>query len=290
MVFLALLPDADPVKELLYTQSLHWPMQYHHQALISPQAHLEEAEEDDACSSYEGSNAVASSSMSSEDTTPPEAMTEYPQAKIDTFVDTGSVIAPPPRDSPKESEGDRLKTQAAAYNESSQGGYHILEFPISEVTIMLIVPTPGESTASTSVADQPESTHTSDNVDEMVAIVDTRVDDLPFSEITPKMADLPSLPRADSPEMGGPLVKNNANGQDESEHSALKNMASSAIPSPTKISDTDSPSTRLRHMVANSPSMILCPGVYDGLSARIALQVGFRGLLVYAVVIFKCGY
>jgi methylisocitrate lyase len=31
-------------------------------------------------------------------------------------------------------------------------------------------------------------------------------------------------------------------------------------------------------MIANSPSIILCPGVYDGLSARVALQVGFKGL------------
>lgn len=31
-------------------------------------------------------------------------------------------------------------------------------------------------------------------------------------------------------------------------------------------------------MIANSPSIILCPGVYDGLSARIALLVGFKGM------------
>ena len=51
-----------------------------------------------------------------------------------------------------------------------------------------------------------------------------------------------------------------------------------AISCPATVSATDPPSTRLRHMIANSPSIILCPGVYDGLSARIALHVGFRGM------------
>ncbi|KAI4127277.1 MAG: hypothetical protein LQ338_003281 [Usnochroma carphineum] len=50
------------------------------------------------------------------------------------------------------------------------------------------------------------------------------------------------------------------------------------IKCPRTYSATDPPSTRLRHMVANSPSIILCPGVYDGLSARIALHVGFKGM------------
>ena len=31
-------------------------------------------------------------------------------------------------------------------------------------------------------------------------------------------------------------------------------------------------------MIVNSPSIILCPGVYDGLSARIALHVGFKAM------------
>ncbi len=40
----------------------------------------------------------------------------------------------------------------------------------------------------------------------------------------------------------------------------------------------DPPSTRLRHLIASSPSIRLCPGVYDDLSARIALQVGFKAM------------
>lgn len=43
--------------------------------------------------------------------------------------------------------------------------------------------------------------------------------------------------------------------------------------------DANAPaSTRLRHMVKNLDHILVCPGVYDGLSARIALQVGFEGM------------
>ncbi|MCJ1418840.1 hypothetical protein MMC32_005191 [Xylographa parallela] len=37
-------------------------------------------------------------------------------------------------------------------------------------------------------------------------------------------------------------------------------------------------STRLRHMIKNLDRIVVCPGVYDGLSARIALEVGFDGM------------
>lgn len=37
-------------------------------------------------------------------------------------------------------------------------------------------------------------------------------------------------------------------------------------------------STRLRQLIKKSPRIIVCPGVYDGLSARIALEVGFQAM------------
>jgi hypothetical protein len=37
-------------------------------------------------------------------------------------------------------------------------------------------------------------------------------------------------------------------------------------------------STKLRHFLENSKDILLCPGVYDGFSARIALSVGFDAL------------
>lgn len=43
--------------------------------------------------------------------------------------------------------------------------------------------------------------------------------------------------------------------------------------------DADAPaSTRLRHMIKNLDHILVCPGVYDGLSARIALSIGFEGM------------
>jgi methylisocitrate lyase len=37
-------------------------------------------------------------------------------------------------------------------------------------------------------------------------------------------------------------------------------------------------STRLRYMIKNRDKILVCPGVYDGLSARIAINVGFEGM------------
>ncbi|KAJ5400070.1 hypothetical protein PENPOL_c001G04585 [Penicillium polonicum] len=36
--------------------------------------------------------------------------------------------------------------------------------------------------------------------------------------------------------------------------------------------------SKLRRMLKDTKELIVCPGVYDGLSARIALEVGFKGL------------
>lgn len=37
-------------------------------------------------------------------------------------------------------------------------------------------------------------------------------------------------------------------------------------------------STRLRQMIKTSPRIVVCPGVYDGLSARIAHELGFKAM------------
>lgn len=53
----------------------------------------------------------------------------------------------------------------------------------------------------------------------------------------------------------------------------------------TPTSQVDLPgATRLKKMVQESPEMIVCPGVYDGFSARIALSVGFTAM--YMVCLF----
>lgn len=35
---------------------------------------------------------------------------------------------------------------------------------------------------------------------------------------------------------------------------------------------------KLRHMLENTDELVVCPGVYDGLSARTAMELGFRAL------------
>jgi 2-methylisocitrate lyase-like PEP mutase family enzyme len=40
----------------------------------------------------------------------------------------------------------------------------------------------------------------------------------------------------------------------------------------------ESAATKLRRMIQEPGEIILCPGVYDGLSARVALSVGFDAL------------
>ena len=35
------------------------------------------------------------------------------------------------------------------------------------------------------------------------------------------------------------------------------------------------PGSRLRHLLADKDKIIVAPGVYDGFSARVALEVGF---------------
>jgi methylisocitrate lyase len=36
--------------------------------------------------------------------------------------------------------------------------------------------------------------------------------------------------------------------------------------------------SKLRRMLQDTKEMIVCPGVYDGLSARIAMELGFKGM------------
>lgn len=35
---------------------------------------------------------------------------------------------------------------------------------------------------------------------------------------------------------------------------------------------------KLRHLLENTDELVVCPGVYDGLSARTAMELGFKSL------------
>jgi len=41
--------------------------------------------------------------------------------------------------------------------------------------------------------------------------------------------------------------------------------------------------SKLRRMLKDTKDLIVCPGVYDGLSARIAMEVGFKGLYMVGI-------
>jgi methylisocitrate lyase len=41
--------------------------------------------------------------------------------------------------------------------------------------------------------------------------------------------------------------------------------------------------SKLRRMLKDTKDLIVCPGVYDGLSARIAMEIGFKGLYMVGI-------
>ena len=50
------------------------------------------------------------------------------------------------------------------------------------------------------------------------------------------------------------------------------------VPKIASPSTSLSPATRLKHRLQKETGLMVCPGVYDGLSARIAMDVGFETL------------
>ena len=50
--------------------------------------------------------------------------------------------------------------------------------------------------------------------------------------------------------------------------------------------------TKLRKVIEDPNSFLLLPGVYDGFSARIGLEVGFDGLYMVSELCFRifCGF
>lgn len=52
-----------------------------------------------------------------------------------------------------------------------------------------------------------------------------------------------------------------------------------------------SPATRLKYKLQHTTDLIVCPGVYDGLSARIAEAVGFETLyMVWQLMVSVLGF
>lgn len=81
---------------------------------------------------------------------------------------------------------------------------------------------------------------------------------------------------------------NNKMDSEDTAHLSNGTLKTEHVASPPKARKLNEPefqtetrlpaSTRLRKMLTETDDLIVCPGVYDGLSARIALDVGFDAL------------
>ena len=73
-----------------------------------------------------------------------------------------------------------------------------------------------------------------------------------------------------------PPVQNDKQDTVAGEHDVVSDQQEPVVTTlPTKFL---SPATVLKHRLENTKDLIVCPGVYDGFSARIALSVGFDAL------------
>lgn len=122
------------------------------------------------------------------------------------------------------------------------------------------------------------SSETSVNSGYSAVIASSNIVDLEAAEKTEVKEEFKVSTKCHLPKQIPTCVIQDVDRQESVDCKARTDAPSTAISGPVAFSATDPPSTRLRHMIANSPSIILCPGVYDGLSARIALHVGFQGM------------
>lgn len=54
-------------------------------------------------------------------------------------------------------------------------------------------------------------------------------------------------------------------------------------PAGAPTSEPFSGAKKLRHLLENTDELIVCPGVYDGLSARTAMELGFKALYMVSI-------
>ena len=76
---------------------------------------------------------------------------------------------------------------------------------------------------------------------------------------------------------------NKADGTDEIDfiplttHGDKGTLASTPVPD-SRLDSIFSPASKLKYLLENTDELVVCPGVYDGFSARIALSVGFQAM------------
>lgn len=144
-----------------------------------------------------------------------------------------------------------------------------LSIPTGENISVDVAVKPGHRTQRLSFTSQPETPpDTPPNESNPLKGQNNPQNELPplNTEISP--SDIP--PSARDPENKVPA---STDGYQDS--IARAPMPTQKVPT---LANSLSPATRLKHKLQHTKGMIVCPGVYDGLSARIAMSVGFPTL------------
>lgn len=84
--------------------------------------------------------------------------------------------------------------------------------------------------------------------------------------------------------LDGPLVRDMGDASSSHEHNGdLPGFLSLKYVS-SEVLEPVSGATKLRKMLLETNELIVCPGVYDGLSARTAIELGFNAMYMVCVM------
>lgn len=95
---------------------------------------------------------------------------------------------------------------------------------------------------------------------------------------------------SETPSPDGPLLAIKQHSKESSSMSTTWLKLNSAAPIHVEVQEIpatphaafhDEPfsgAKKLRHLIENTDELVVCPGVYDGLSARTAMELGFKSL------------
>lgn len=92
------------------------------------------------------------------------------------------------------------------------------------------------------------------------------------------------LDRSETPSPVGPLLASPSfNGSSTPVWLKLNSAAPIYVevdkaPAAAPVNEPFSGAKKLRYLLENTDELIVCPGVYDGLSARTAMELGFKSL------------
>ena len=141
----------------------------------------------------------------------------------------------------------------------TQGPTQTLKIP-SEETIVVDLPSDSShgtgKLSFTRTPETPPATRTNDHIPQSRARLDTSQADLPQSTTQAKAAS-------------------STNGNISQTNGYQDHVATAPTTTYSSLNTSLSPATRFKHRLRNTNELVVCPGVYDGLSARVAMAVGF---------------